>query len=168
VSELTQSRLKELLHYDPVTGVFLRLPRRGKGGNATLKPAGNIHWTGYLRICLEYKSYLGQRLAWLYMTGEWPPEEVDHINRDVADNRFCNLRLACKSENAGNARRRVNNRSGVKGVSWSSSVNRWRARVYKNGKCVYYEAFDTLEEAAAAYERAAKRIFGEFARIDAA
>ena len=166
MSELTQARLKELLHYDPETGAFTW----ATGGKRKRKGAvaGNIHWTGYRRICLEYKSYLGQRLAWLYMTGEWPPEEVDHINRDVADNRFDNLRLACKSENAGNTRRRVNNRSGVKGVSWHSAINRWRARVQKNGKCVYYEAFDTLEEAAAAYERAAKRIFGEFARTDAA
>jgi hypothetical protein len=54
------------------------------------------------------------------------------------------------------------------GFAWHSTVNRWRARVQKKGKCVYYEAFDTLEEAAAAYERAARRIFGEFARTDAA
>jgi hypothetical protein len=82
--------------------------------------------TTNMAAAIDYSALTGvlyreHRLAWLYMTGEWPTHEIDHINGDRVDNRFCNLREATASENRWNSRKRVNNTSGYKGVSWDSA-----------------------------------------------
>jgi hypothetical protein len=92
--------------------------------------------------------------------GEWPTDLIDHANGDPSDNRLCNLREANRATNAANARRPRDNTSGFKGVSWAKSARKWRATLA--GK--HIGIYDTKEDAASAYARAAKELHGEFAR----
>lgn len=156
---LTQERLRELVVYQPQTGHFFWLCRRG-GLAQDGAPAGWKNSNGYTRITVSGKSYYAHRLAWLYMTGEWPAEEVDHINGDRRDNRFANLRATTVSLNRANTKRRSDNTSGYKGVCWDRNRKRWLVRAA--GKHVGY--FDTPEAGHAAYVTAAVGAYGEFAR----
>ena len=89
--------------------------------------------------------------------------QVDHINGNGLDNRRCNLRLCSPSENRQNARLRADSSTGVKGVSWERARNKFVAYVHANGRCVFREHFETLEEASEAVVAARKRIHGGFA-----
>lgn len=89
--------------------------------------------------------------------------EIDHINGDKLDNRRGNLRLATRLQNIGNNGIRRDNTSGVRGVSWMSSLNKWRAYIAKNGKQIHLGIFERKEEAKRAYNLAALQYFGEFA-----
>ncbi|MCK9994454.1 MAG: hypothetical protein Dbin4_02974, partial [Alphaproteobacteria bacterium] len=101
MAELTQSRLKELLHYDPDTGVFTR--RVQTSSNARVGDvAGCLHPEGYRHIQIDGKRYAAHRLAWLYMTGEWPTNQLDHLNGVRDDNRWGNLREATHGQNQQN------------------------------------------------------------------
>lgn len=125
---LTHSLLTELVDYDPDTGIFTR--------KSTGKSALSVNKSGYGQISfyLDGKAYCYRthRLAWFYMTGEWPEETVDHINRVKTDNRFCNLRLATNRENASN---RCDNVDRV-GVVYVPQNDSWYAYYtkYINGK----------------------------------
>lgn len=159
---LTQNRLKELLTYDPATGVFRwsETPRKGvRAGHV----AGNITRDGKgVRIRIDRISYKAHRLAWLYVHGDWPSGEIDHAKGTPYDNRFTNLRDASHTQNMGNAKRRQDNSSGFKGVARSAAKQeRWRAHL--RGK--YLGSFDTREDAHAAYAEAAGDFYGEFARL---
>jgi hypothetical protein len=94
---LTAERLREILGYDPETGLFTRLVRTGRIRAGEV--AGTAHSRGYRSIVIDGRVYLSHRLAWLYVHGEWPPEQIDHINRNRADNRLVNLRAAKQSQN---------------------------------------------------------------------
>lgn len=114
---LTQERLKEILKYSPETGEFVYLvPRKGGSGINTGDIAGDLCMYGYRRIGIDGKRYRACRLAWLYMTGEWPEKHVDHVNGIRSDDRWGNLRHASIRENAFN--RGVSERCsiGIKGV----------------------------------------------------
>ena len=101
-SQLTVERLRELLSYDPATGKFLwRVGRQCMRAGAV---AGATEVQGYRVIKIDGKIYKAHRLAWLYVTGEWPPEEIDHKNTDPQDNVWSNLRLATHSQNQANAK----------------------------------------------------------------
>jgi len=179
---LTAEQLRSLLHYDPDTGQF-----RWKEGIAHWRaglPAGTIAWTGtnrrpytvlgigttserrYAEVGIRKNLYKAHRLAWLYIYGEWPDREVDHINGDGTDNRIVNLRLATPTENGCNRRRRKDNTSGIKGVSWSKRNQMWLAHISYRGKQYHVGLFYEKEEAAAAYAEAARALHGKFARID--
>ena len=112
---LTADRLRELLNYDPDTGVFTyrvtRAPRFRPGDMA-----GHVDVHGYRVIGLDLRIYKAHRLAGLYMTGEWPKHEVDHKNLDKADNRWVNLRPATHGQNRQNIGALKNNWTGCKGV----------------------------------------------------
>lgn len=155
---LTQEALKSRLHYNPETGDFTWVSSSGTRFDQIGRKAGNRNKAGYLRITVFQKSYMAHRLAWLYMTGSHPEHHIDHINMRKNDNRWSNLRAATKSQNGANSRARC--ASGLKGAYWSKSIGRWYSSA--NGK--YLGTFDTPEEANAAYKRAAKIDFGEFAR----
>lgn len=160
---ITQAQLKEILHYDPETGAWTWIisPRYEIPAGSIAGGYGNH---GYRRIRIRSKFYTGHRLAWLYMTGSFPAGHMDHINGVRDDNRFSNLRIASLQENGLNRQRYITNTSGHKGVCWHPKLGKWRARIQKYGKRVALGCYDTKEEAAAAYEKAAVEHFGEFNR----
>lgn len=165
---LTYARLREALHYEPTTGAFTWLiPGCGPGGGGVRgvsKPAGGISAAGYVRISIDGVRYRAHRLAWFYMTGAWPSEQVDHKNGRRADNRWENLREASQRQNSANMMR--TNKSGVKGVVRyrGSTREMFRANIMVNNRTIYLGSFPTIEEAAQAYRNAAEKYFGEFAR----
>ncbi|MBT0780853.1 HNH endonuclease signature motif containing protein [Paracoccus sp. pheM1] len=153
--------MKELLAYDPATGSFhWRVNLRGpvKAGDV----AGVSNPRGYRVIHISGKNYLAHRLAFLYMTGSFPPNMADHINGDPSDNRWSNLRPATGSQNNANARARSGSRLGVKGVYKRGS--RYVSQICHNGDHKYLGTFDTISDAKAAYDKAANYAFGVFAR----
>lgn len=159
---LTAEQLREVLNYDPSTGFFTwkKMDRR-HWLLGTI--AGARHSGGYIRIYVRGREYYGHRLAWLFVHGDWPPEQIDHINGIRTDNRIDNLRPASATENLRNTKRRKNNTSGCKGVSQHSTSRRWRARIVVNRVENHLGFFDTKEEAIAAYKHAAAERFGPFA-----
>lgn len=123
---------------------------------------------GYISIFIDGMGHSAHRLAHLYMTGEWPIDVIDHINRVTGDNRWENLRSATRSQNLGNRRLNVNSRGGLKGVTplGSGRNAKWyQSRIQVGGKRIRIGIFTTPEEAHAAYVDAAKKYFGEFARF---
>lgn len=155
---ITQNRLKKVLHYDPGSGVFTWTADKRK-----VKPgmvAGNIRKDGYVLIRVDYKRYYAHRLAWLYMYGQWPKEEIDHANGDPSDNRISNIRLANRQQNAANLPVPRNNTSGAKGVHWKGSS--WVAQIQYKSEWIYLGSYKNKEMARAAYESASKVLNGEY------
>lgn len=150
MTELTQSRLKELLHYDPDTGVFTR--RVQTSSRAMIGDvAGSLLPDGYRRIMIDGGKHRAHRLAWLYMTGEWPTNQLDHMNGVRDDNRIANLREATNAENKQNREISKNNRSGFMGVSWHKHTRKWVAHIQIAGSKKHLGLFTTPEAAHAAY-----------------
>jgi hypothetical protein len=164
---LTHERLRDLLSYNSLTGEFTWRPRanNGQGFNTRLagKRAGTVH-NGYCSIELDGEPHRASRLAWFYMTGEYPSSMIDHKDGDTLNDRFTNLRPASCSENGANAKRRRDNTSGYKGVSFSKALGKFKAYLRKDGKYVHLGCFDSGEAAHAAYVAASAIAFGEFSR----
>jgi HNH endonuclease len=159
---LTAAEVRRLLRYDADTGTFFW--RVDTKNTAAGDVAGSQQSRGYWHIKINRRLYLAHRLAWLYVTGEWPTANIDHINGKRSDNRFVNLRIATNSENARNSRRRINNACGYKGVHYKKRLNKFVAQIHIDGRVHHLGVFKTAEEAHAAYCKAAKKHFGEFAR----
>lgn len=149
---LTQERLKELFNYNPETGLFIRLISTSYN-TYTGEIAGSIQADGYVQIGINYKLYRAHRLAWLYMTGEWPVGHIDHKNRIPTDNRFCNLRDATSLENNHNKSKLPRN-SLNKYLGVSKRGNTWRARITASGVQLHLGTFATEELAGEAYLKA--------------
>lgn len=153
--------LRELLNYDPETGVFTWRASRKQAN------AGDVVGTvaeGYVRINIYGVVLRANRVAIAITTGEWPEGDVDHADTDSTNNRLSNLRVATRSQNCANAKRKSRNTSGYKGVSFCKKKHQWRAYVTVGGKQSHLGYFDSPEEAHAAYYAAAREHFGEFAR----
>lgn len=164
IPELTAERLRELLSYDPQSGVFTWLVHmNNKRAHVGLR-AGQHRRHGYRTINLNGRRYYEHRLAWLYVHGHWPARYLDHINGDGTDNRLANLREATPAQNSANKGAMSNSRTGLKGVS--RFRKRWTAEICVNGVKHRLGFFDTPEEAALAYAMAAPNIHGDFARIE--
>jgi hypothetical protein len=157
--ELTAERLRELLHYDPETGVFTN--RVTRSNNAKEGCEAGCPSNGYLVIFIEGRLFRAHRLAWLYVTGSFPTHMVDHINRDGADNRWENLRAATPLENQRNRKVRKDCATGKIGVR--GKRGKWQARIRLQGVDTYLGTFDTMEVAVAARRAAELQHFGEFA-----
>lgn len=123
--------------------------------------AGSINANGYWRIYLMRKSWLAHRLIWAIQTGEMPKTDIDHIDRNRANNAWANLRLASRSQNCMNRSLRSDNRSGVTGVTWHA-CGMWQAEITKHGRKQYLGLFKTVPEAAAARIAAARVVHGAF------
>lgn len=161
MAELTQERLKQVLHYDPRTGVFTRIARLGSRG-VVGTTAGSVDKYGYWKTMIDGKHHKLHRLAFLYMTGNWPEHEVDHIDTDKSNNSWKNLRDSTHRQNMANRGITSSNTSGFKGVR--PERGRFRANIRVNGTIKFLGYFDTPEEASAAYVSAANDLHGEFAR----
>jgi len=147
MNKLTATRLRELLKYDPDTGIFtsiiFRVNRRGG-------IAGRSRKDGYVDIGVDGNRYLAHRLAWLYMTDKWPEAEIDHKNGLLNDNRFDNLREATRSINSQNIRKaRKDNKLGMLGVSQRGE--KFAAQIEVFGENIYLGLFATPEQAHLAY-----------------
>jgi len=161
MSKLTAARAREVLTYDPDTGIFVhRLSRRGVKVGAR---AGSVSKKGYRYISIDGKLYRAPRLAWLIVTGEWPAREIDHENNDRSDERFENLRPATRAQQ--NQNRKPKAACSLKGVSWHKHSKKWVARIGVGRRRIALGNYKTAEEAHQAYADAAIRMFGEFARV---
>jgi hypothetical protein len=160
---ITAEILRALLHYEPETGVFMWL-KSGKGRRLN-RVAGQVATDAYLQITINGRKYSAHRLAWLYMMGEWPKAEIDHINTDRADNRWCNLRESTRSQNSANATKCANTSSYFKGVYWNKQRCKWQAQIEVNGKHIPLGRFAHSYLAYAAYCLAARKHFGDYARV---
>lgn len=160
---LTQAQLKSILHYDPETGWFTWLHSR-RGPIVKGRRAGSMCrvtcYNYYRKISINGTGYYEHRLAFLYMCGEWPLKEVDHINGDGIDNRYVNLRLCDRGQNSRNTPKL--GAAGFRGVA-RTPKGRWYARIMLEGRHAYLGVFDTPEEAQEAYLKAAEEYHGEFA-----
>ena len=159
---ITQEELKSLFDYDPNTGKFIRkvaTTNSVKVGDI----AGGLNQRGYVVIWTNGRSYLAHRLAWLYVYGEFPELNIDHINHDITDNRISNLRQATQLQNVWNSKIKNSSETGVKGVTKDKrKKSTFYARCRVNGEHVYLGAFSTKEDAGKAYDDFARSLHGEF------
>jgi len=153
---ITQERLKELLHYDPDTGIFTW--RVGRGGMRVGDKAGGITTTAtgksYIVIGIDGKDYKAHRLSWLFIHGKFPSGQIDHENGNGLDNRLVNLRDVTPSENQKNARLRSNNTSGTCGVYWYKPYRKWKALIQVNSKSKHLGYFEDIQDAIATRKEA--------------
>ena len=125
---ISANTLRELLDYNPDTGELTwRVSPRANVEAGSI--AGSVRDDGYRSVVIGRKAYKAHRLIWMYVYGEFPNGEIDHINRDRDDNRIDNLREVSRSMNQYNAGIRSDNKSGFKGVSYSKSKCRWIAKL---------------------------------------
>lgn len=151
-------RVRQVLNYDPETGLFTWAVQ--KGGIPSGARAGSIGADGYIAIGLDGTSYKAHRLAFVWMTGRWPTDQIDHRNGDRTDNRWGNLREATQAQNAANMRCREG-RELPRGVI--RHHRRFVARIRRDGADKHLGTFATPEEAHAAWRAAARETYGEFA-----
>ncbi len=152
-ADLTAARLRELFHYDPMTGAFTRLGGAFGGSGGCLQ-------RGYVVFWVVGRSFRAHRLAWLYMTGAWPEGVIDHKNGNRADNRFENLRDASHSINRENqhAVRSNNLSAGITGVSWCEYHKKYKAHIRVGGRLQHLKYCASAEEAREVYLTAKRQL----------
>ena len=177
--EVTAEVVREFLDYNPETGEFRWKARDRKWFNFNKNDiqqswnaryagtvAGSIYNPGYRMIRIFKKHYQAHRLAWLHYYGEWPQNDIDHINHIKDDNRIKNLRDVTRSQNSMNASIQSGTSSQYKGVTWDKRVNKWQAYITLNREFKYLGLFTIEKEAARAYDRAALEHFGIYANLN--
>lgn len=168
------TRLRECLAYSAETGEFtwLHRPRshftserywRAWNSRHAGKPAGVPMTDGRIVINLDKGKWLAHRVAWAIQTGAWPEKSIDHVDRDHSNNAFTNLRECTLQQNQFNRAANSTSRTGAKGVSFDQRTGRYLAKIQIDGKTINLGRFDTVEQAARAYESAAQKHHGKFA-----
>ena len=140
---MTQDELKEIMKYDKLTGFFFR---------HNSSKVGSINGAGYQQTKIKKKFYLLHRLAWLYETGSFPKDQIDHVNHDRSDNRWINLRESNQVENMKNRKLYKKNKSGKPGVRWNKKSSKWVANIKVGKKQVYLGGFLELDKVIRACE----------------
>lgn len=150
MAKLEHDRLVSRLVYDPESGIFYRNGKR----------AGGKHCAGYRQIGIDGALYLEHRLAWFYVTGQWPFADIDHIDGVRSNNAFSNLREASRAQNKQNENAPYvsNLYSGLRGVSWHVAGKCWQARIRANGKNLNLGTFKCKVEAHQAYVAAKQQL----------
>ena len=161
---LAVERLKEVLRDYPLAGLFTRLITVAHNAKAGMV-CGSMDCNGYIIIKIDGKKYYGHRLAFLYMTGEWPKHLVNHKPPGMkSDNRWENIREATYTQNAYNRGPDRDNKLGVKGIT-QTPCGHYRVHIHHEGELVPIGTFTTLKGAITARATAAKILHGEFARM---
>ena len=153
--------VKDYVKIDPDTGKLFWKKSTGII-DFTGKEITHINHAGY--ICFRFKGKMlrGHRVAWYLYHGEWPKGIIDHINQNKLDNRLKNLRVCCQKGNQAN--RKATRADGLKGIT--RHRKKWAAGITKDYKRIYLGLYNSKEEAAKAYDEAAKQLFGEYARLN--
>jgi len=164
----SQEYIRSVFDYNPNTGVFkwkirTDVPKEWNTRRAG-KIAGRVQKNGYISIGINKKHFYAHRLAWIYMTGDCPYDDVDHKDRVKSNNKWENLRLGTRTQNFGNKTISPHNTSGYKGVSLFKRDGTWRSQIQVFGKNIHLGYYKTPEEAHKIYMEAAIKYFGEFAR----
>lgn len=145
---LTYEKSIEIFRYEPETGVLERKLKSGRWKVCGDKPT---HSDGYGRVGIDGERYLAHRLIWLLTYGEWPENEIDHLDRDSLNNKIENLRVATRLENQHNQGVRKNNTSGYPGVHFHKQSNKYMAYINGNGRRIHLGLYPSAEEAFVAY-----------------
>lgn len=154
-NQISAESLRDKMRYDPITGEFFwKIGRRKMN-------VGSLYQNGYIVIMVDGVRYYAHRLAWLYITGNWPAYDIDHINQNRADNRFINLREATRPQNNVNSNLRSDNKTGYKGV-FKLENGKYLAHITINRKRKYLGSFISIDEAVCVRRKAAREAFGEF------
>ncbi|MFG6591302.1 HNH endonuclease [Sulfitobacter sp. 1A12157] len=174
--------LRQLLRYEPETGkLFWRTLGAAHFGDTTGRKADHTqkNWnakyagkeaftcanaSGHKRGNIRGKGLLAHRVAWAIYYGSWPDGIIDHVDMNPANNAIDNLRLATKRQNGCN--RRTVGRSKYLGVCWHKAAKKWKASISVYNRSTYLGVFENEEDAAAAYDRAARKFHGEFSRLN--
>jgi len=163
---LTRARLRALLRYNKKTGEFRWRKRPGGGARSDLFAGYVAPHQDRRRIGIDGRVYSAHQLAWFYVTGRWGRPTIDHRDGDGTNNRLNNLRPATRSQNSANSRRPRHNTSGYKGVGLHRGPGKWRATIARKEKKIHLGTFATPQEAHEAYVKAARKLFGKFARAE--
>ncbi len=162
LTNLTAEYLRSIIDYDPETGIFTwkhRADRRAFWNNRYAgTKAGCADKNGYHLIVIRPYWYRAHRLAWLWMTGEWPKDQIDHIDRNPGNNRWNNLRAADAFLNMQNKGPTKHNKCGYKGIFYKEQKNRWTGNAKIRGVTYTIGYFDSPEEAHFALENKRKEI----------
>ena len=165
---LTHERLTDILHYEPQTGVWTWLKSQYQNRPHPGDVAGVVTETcegkSYRYIGIDQRHYKSQRLAIYYMTGSWPDGEVTQKNHDSLDDTYDNLRVATRSQTIASSKKRVDNTSSYRGVSWNERVGKFESYIKLNYKKHHLGFFNCPVAAAKARNEAAERLHGNFAR----
>ena len=156
---LTAEYLRSVLHYDQETGIFtwkVSTSNSVKVGDVAGSPNGH----GYQLIQLQSRKHKAHRLAWLYIHGSWPKDQLDHVNRIRTDNRIANLRDVSHKQNNQNRSKSSNNTSGHPGVIWYKRDSKWQVKIKHNQKLIHLGLFTNIEEAIAARKAGELRYWG--------
>jgi hypothetical protein len=156
---LTQERLKEVLDYNPETGVFVWKVQNGKRIKAG-DIAGNVNKRGYTAIGVDCNLFRAHRLAWFYVYGKWPNDLIDHINGQRSDNRICNLRDVSNQVNLQNQKRATSGKTSTEylGVYKTTNIKPWRAQIDVDKKTRHLGYYKTPEEANETYLKAKRML----------
>lgn len=155
---ITQSELHQWFHYNPQTGKFMRLMKTGK-----LKATGTTNTLGYKVIGFKSKLWLAHRLAWLYIYGEYPIWDIDHIDENKGNNAINNLRLATRSQNMQNVKNaNRNNAQKIRGVYFHKPTGLYMAAIMVDGKRKHLGYYKSVEQAKEARQNA-KKCYHSFA-----
>ena len=169
---LSAELVRSLFDYDPNSGILRWKVQANRPRKWNSRYAGTIiGWKsqGYIQVQIsapERANYYAHVLAWCHYYGYWPPDQLDHKDRDRSNNRIDNLRMASHSDNNCNKGRLRTNTSGAAGVSFHRESGKWRVRINRGGTKVFDGLFATREEAIAARRAAIAEFHGEFANHD--
>lgn len=159
---LNHKYLLSILDYNPSTGIFIWKKSRGRVSAGSI--AGGEITDGYIGIRIDGTRFMAHRLAWFYCFEEWPESLLDHEDTDPSNNAIENLREASNSSNNMNKGVMSISTTGYTGVTFDKSRNKYMVRVSINGVSKNLGRFNTIEEAIAVREFAAKEAYGEFYR----
>lgn len=164
---LTQTEVSALLDYDPDTGIMRWRHRADRSRRWNSRYSGTIAGqisNGYVAIQVAGKgAYQGARLAWLIIYGQWPTNQIDHINGIRDDNRISNLREVDNSQNNMNRGAQSNNLAGIRGLAKHPTAG-WRVRIQARGESHDLGYFKDRDEAIAARKALETKLHGEYAR----
>ncbi len=170
--------LRQLLRYEPDTGkLFWKERPLGMFGTKRACSTWNARYAGNEALIGDNgvgyrvgrifdRPFLAHRVIWAIYFGQWPESQIDHINRDRADNRLENLRSATPAQNQFNQPKQSNNTSGFKGVFFDKRRGSWFAAIREKGRNIHLGTFECPLAAAKAYDCAARERHGEFAHVN--